>query len=132
MNNTLKENYDLEFIGIIKVTNKIYRIKTKDNKYYCFKHLDDNNESIFAHVCILNLSAFCLPIKNNKGNYITKVNDDYFYLLKWYENEMVLAKEIKLKFYIDELINLHKVSSYDMKINKGYFEEIFIDEFHKI
>jgi len=127
MNEILKNLYNLDVIGIIKITSKLYRIKTKDNKYYGFKHIDSDNESIFAHLCILNLSSFCLPIKNNEGTYISKVNDDYFYLLDWYEDEMVLAKEIRLKFYIEELIKLHQNSAYEIKINNGYFEEIFIE-----
>ena len=127
MNDILNKYYNLDVIGIIKVTNKLYRIKTKDNKYYGFKHLDDNNESIFAFLCMLNLHSFCIPIKNNVGTYITKVNNDYFYLMNWYEEELILAKEIKLKFYIEELTKLHSLSSYDTKINKGYFEEIFIE-----
>lgn len=124
MNNVLNQYYDLEVIGIIKVTNKVYRIKTKDNQYYCFKHVDDDNESIFAHISMLSISSFCSPIKNNHGSYITKINNDNFYLIKWYDDDLVLAKEIKLKFFIEELVNLHKLSSYDNKINKGYFEEV--------
>lgn len=127
MNNILKKLYDLDVIGVIKVTNKVYRIKTKDNKHYGLKHLDDNNESVFAFLCILNISSFCIPIKNNEGNYITKINDENFYLMPWYDDEMLLAKEIKLRFYIEELIKLHNYSSYDTKINTGYFEDIFLE-----
>lgn len=127
MNELLQKFYNLDVIGIIKVTNKLYRIKTKDNNYYGLKHLENNNESIFAHLCILGISSFCLPIKNTNGEYISKINDEYFYLMNWYDDEMILAKEIRLKFYIEELIKLHLESSYEIKINTGYFEEIFIE-----
>ena len=132
MNNKLLELYNIDVLGIIKITPKLYRIKTKENKYYAFKHIDEINESIFAHLSILEINSFCLPIKNIYGNYISKINNDSFILLNWYDDEMILAKEIRLKFFVEELINLHKISSYETKINTGYFDEIFLELEKKI
>lgn len=126
MNKSIKENYNLDIIGIIKVSEKVYRLKTKDNKYYCFKHLDNDNESIFAHLSLLNISSFSMPIKTNNNRFIIEINNEFYYLSEWYNDEMILAKEIRLKFFFDELIRLHKESMYDFKINKGYFEEILL------
>ena len=126
LNEAILDNYNLEVIGIIKVSSKVYRIKTKDNKYYCLKHRENNDESIFAHLSILNINSFSLPLKNNFGKYITDINNEYFYLLNWYEEENILAKEVRLNFFIEELINLHTVSMYENKINKGYFDDIFL------
>ena len=67
LNEAILDNYNLEVIGIIKVSSKVYRIKTKDNKYYCLKHRENNDESIFAHLSILNINSFSLPLKNNFG-----------------------------------------------------------------
>lgn len=124
MNNIIKDNYDLDVIGIIKVSEKVYRLKTRDNKYYCLKHLEDNNESVFAHLGLLNINSFIHPIKSKNNENIIEINGEYFYLSHWYNDEMLLVKEIRLKFFFEELIKLHKESMYDHKINKGYFEEI--------
>ena len=132
MNNYLKEYYNLDVLGIIKITKKLYRIKTKDNKYYAFKYIDDINEGVFAHLSILDIDSFCLPIKNINGNYISKIDNDSFILLDWYDDELILAKELRLKFYFEELIKLHQISSYETKINKGYFEDIFLELEKKI
>lgn len=132
MNNYLKEYYNLDVLGIIKITKKLYRIKTKDNKYYAFKYIDNISEGVFAHLSILDIDSFCLPIKNINGNYISKIDNDSFILLDWYDDELILAKELRLKFYFEELIKLHQISSYETKINKGYFEDIFLELEKKI
>lgn len=126
MNKIIKDNYDLDIIGVIKITDKVYRLKTKENKYFCLKYIENNDESIFAHLSLINLSSFSIPIKNKNKTYITNINDQYYFLTPWYEDEMLQVKEISLKFFFDELIKLHKKSMYDSKINKGYFEEIFL------
>ena len=127
MNNLIKENYNLDAIGIIKITNKVYRIKTKDNKFYCLKYIENDNEGMFGNLSLLNIDTFIIPYLNKYGRYISSFNEDYFYLVDWYNDESVLAKEIRMKFFINELIKLHELSLYNLKINKGHYEDIFID-----
>jgi hypothetical protein len=76
---------------------------------------------------LLNLDTFLIPYLNKNGSYITKINDDNFYLSEWYDDEPILVKEIRMKFFIEEIIKLHEKSLFNLKLNKGHFEDIFID-----
>ena len=109
MNNVIKENYNLNIIAIIKITNKVYRLKTKDNKFYCLKHIENDDTSIFSNLSLLNLDTFLIPYLNNNGSYITKINDDNFYLSEWYDDEPILVKEIRMKFFIEETYIVKKL-----------------------
>ena len=123
MNELLNKYYSLDIIGIIKINDKLFRIKTKENKYYCIKYIEKDNDNIFSNLSLLNINSFVIPYINNYGSYISNHNDKYFYLIDWYNDEPVLVKEIRMKFFIEELIKLHQKSMYNLNINKGHFEE---------
>lgn len=124
MKNIIENHYDIKCIAFIKISNKVFRIKS-DKQDYILKYVDNNiNDSVFAHLAVLKNNRFIIPLKNKIGTYLTKYNDDYqFYITKWYEDEIVLAKDLRLKYYLDTLALLHNESSYTTKVNQGYFEE---------
>lgn len=127
MNNIINEYYSLDVVGIIKITEKVYRIKSKDNKYFCLKYIDKNYEGIFSNLSLLNLDSFIIPYLNKYNSYITLYENNYFYIVDWYNDETVLVKEMRMKFFIDEIIKLHKASLYNLNINRGHFEDIFLE-----
>ena len=38
--------------------------KTKDNKYYCMKFIDEDYEGIFSNLSLLDLNSFVIPYLN--------------------------------------------------------------------
>ena len=71
MKKIIEENYGIKCIAFIKITNRVFRIKS-DKQDYVLKYIDRNvNESIFAHLAVLNTSRFVLPLKNKQGSYLT-------------------------------------------------------------
>ena len=127
MNNILNEFYSINVVGIIKVTDKVYRIKTKDNRYYCLKFIDEDYEGIFSNLSLLDLNSFVIPYLNKYNSYISIYEEKKFYLIDWYNDEPYLVKEMRMKFFVDEIIKLHSKSLYNLNINKGHFEDIFIE-----
>ena len=124
MKKIIEEYYDIKCIAFIKISNKVFRIKT-DKKDYILKYVDYSiNDSVFAHLAVLKSNRFIIPIKNKNGVYLTRYDDNFqFYIALWYEDEIVLAKDLRLKYYLESLAILHNESSYTTKVNQGYYQE---------
>lgn len=124
MKKIIEEYYDIKCIAFIKISNRVFRIKT-DKQDYVLKYVDYTiNDSVFAHLSVLKTNRFIIPIKNKSGTYLTKFDDNYqFYISLWYEDEIVLAKDLRLKYYLESLAILHNESSYTTKVNQGYYQE---------
>lgn len=127
MNDFIKNYYSIDVVGIIKITEKVFRIKSKDNKYYSLKFINDDYENIFSNLSLIELTSFVIPYLNKYGTYISNFNNKNCYLLDWYNDETILVKEMRMKFFIEEIIKLHNKSLYNININKGHFEDIFLD-----
>lgn len=122
MKELIENNYGIKCIAFIKVSNKLFRIKGENNDF-ALKYVDYSvNDSVFAHLSVLKHNRFIIPLKNKSGVYLTKYDDNFqFYISKWYEDEIVLAKDLRLKYYLESLALLHNESSYTTKVNQGYF-----------
>lgn len=128
MKNIIEENYGIKCIAFIKITNRVFRIKS-DNQDYVLKYVDNSiNDSVFGHLAILHNQRFILPLKNKQGAYLTKYDSsNQFYVSRWYDDEVVLAKDVRLRFYLESIAILHNESSYSTRVNQGYFEESIED-----
>ena len=123
MKNELEELYNIEIVSIIKLTQKTYKIITSREEFVLKEHENTALESIYSRLRIINLDLFVLPLKSTKEHYIVDINDKYYSLSPYYEDEEILAKDIRLSFYIKSLATLHDSSSYPLKVNDGFFEE---------
>lgn len=122
MKNLIEQNYNINCIAFIKISSRVFRIKSNESDYV-LKFIDYSvNDSIFAHLSILKNTNFIIPLKNKSGTYLTKYDSlNQFYIAKWYEDEIVLAKDVRLRYYLDSIASLHNESSYQTKVNQGYF-----------
>lgn len=123
MKKELEELYNIEIVSIIKLTQKTYKIITSREEFVLKEHENTALESIYSRLRIINLDLFVLPLKSTKEHYIVDINDKYYSLSPYYEDEEILAKDIRLSFYIKSLATLHDSSSYPLKVNDGFFEE---------
>ena len=123
MKKELEELYNIEITSIIKLTQKTYKIITSREEFVLKEHENTALESIYSRLRIINLDLFVLPLKSTKEHYIVDINDKYYSLSPYYEDEEILAKDIRLSFYIKSLATLHDSSSYPLKVNDGFFEE---------
>lgn len=127
MKELVENNYDLKVIGFIKVTEKVYKIKS-DECFYYLKFCDDNHlDDIIDYIQSVHLKCFVDIIKNKKECYVTEYLDKYFYIMEELLQSSSCLKEIKIKNYFEMLSYIHKHSCYNLKVNKEYFKKIYND-----
>jgi len=126
MKQTINDLYNINPEIIIKISEKVFRIKA-NGQDYILKYLDDNNnlETAYSRLKILNIDSFVIPLINNYEQYISAYNDKYFELALYYPDEMIKAKDMRLKFFLEEIATLHNKSQYYMRVNDGFFEETY-------
>ncbi len=127
MKNAIYELYNIQISILIKLSDHVYKVKSIDNEEYILKYIKDydNLEATYSRLAILNISSFLIPIQNVYGQYISNKDEAYFQLSKYYNDELIQAKDMRLKFYLKELSFLHNKSQYYMKVNDGFFEETY-------
>lgn len=123
MKKEIEERYNIQIISLIKLSDKVYRISSSREEFILKEQPNLSLESTFARLRILNIEEFVLPLKDNNEHYITEIEDKYFSLFPYYEDEEELAKDIRLNFYVKTIASLHDSSSYPLKVNDGFFEE---------
>lgn len=122
MKQCLKEAYDIDVVGFIKVTTKVYKLKV-DDYFLCLKYVDNTNlEMTYEHIKTLQLHCFVDVIKNKYQRVVTKYNDCYFYLMPWVENDLTIVKELKLKSFFETLAFIHCHSFFKYNVSKDYYQ----------
>jgi len=124
MREKLNYYYNINAIGIIKVSQKVYKIKTKDT-FYALK-LVRNKLTLehYPYVNSLHLDCFIPIIVNCDGNFLTSYQDQYFYVMPWIVTDDFIVKELKLRQYFYLLAMIHNRSYYSLKVNIGYFKSM--------
>lgn len=125
MKEILLELYGIDTITFIKISNRVYRIKTND-KDYAIKYIDQVSlESIIEKLKIIKMECFVYPLKNNYNQYVSSFEGVNFIVLPWIDEENILMKDLKLKFFLTSLAELHNRSFYTVKVNSSFFDETY-------
>lgn len=125
MKDTLKTLYDIDVDLISKYDEKVYKIKSKD-KNYCLKYSNycSNNELINKLEALNLSSSFVLPIKNNIRTRQITQKDKSFYIREWIDEDDISSKDLKVKYYLNKLGEIHKKSSYSLNVTISFYKEI--------
>ncbi|MEG0277288.1 MAG: hypothetical protein RR630_09680 [Coprobacillus sp.] len=124
MKELLTDYYSIQVIGIIKVTDKVYKIKC-DNGYYAVKIVESRQiEQVYEYIETLRIKCFIQILINKNNEILTPFHQNYLYLMPYIENSVGLLKEVKIKFYFETLAYLHYNSFYFTKINQQYFDNL--------
>ena len=127
MKDVLYQYYGMTMIGSIKITSRVFKIKTSKDQYIVKitkkKDIEKNYEMIEA----FHLKCFIQIIKNKYHHILTPYQNEYLYLMPCVENNHGLLQEMKIKFYFETLAYLHSQSFYYTKINQDYFEKLYQD-----
>lgn len=123
---TLLENlYNISPISFVKLSDKAYRIKTSNNDYV-LKYVDNINiDMIIEKLTILKIDTFLFPIVNVKGDYISNYNSNFFIIYEWLNEEKVVLKDLKMKFFLEQLAYIHNKTFYHLKVNETFFKETY-------
>lgn len=127
MKDIIKDLYNIDVLTFIKVSDKVYRIKTND-KEYALKYAEQRNiniDFIMEKLSIINVNFFVYPLKNINNQYISTFEDFSFIIFPWIEEDSVLLKDLKLEFFLDSLAELHNKSFYTVKVNNSFFDETY-------
>ena len=133
MKNTLKTLYDIDVDLITKYDKKVYKVKSNDN-LYCLKYSNDFcNNDLINKLEALNLSnSFILPIKSNIRTYHVNQTEKSFFLREWIEEDNVTSKDLKVKYYLTKLAEIHKKTSYSLNVTLSFYKEITMQIEEKI
>lgn len=125
MKETLSELYNLDVVSFIKISNKVYKLKTNDCDY-ALKYIDKVNlESIIEKLKIIKINSFVFPLKNKYNQYVSNIDEINFMVLPWVDEENILLKDLKLKFFLTALADLHNKSFFTIKTNESFFNETY-------
>lgn len=125
MKETILSLYNIEVLTFIKITDKVYKIKSNE-KDYALKYIEQTNlDNLIEKLKIIKLNNFVYPLKNIYKQYVSSFEDVNFIVLPWIEEDSVIAKDLKLKFFLENLANLHNKSFYTIKVNEGFFNETY-------
>lgn len=125
MKQLLKTLYNIDTISFIKLSDKSYRIKTSNNDYV-LKYIDNPNiDIIIEKLNILKIDSFVFPLINNQGEYVSNYNNSNFVIYDFLKEEKVVLKDLKLKFFLDQLAILHNKTFYTLKVNENFFKDTY-------
>lgn len=125
MKSLLKSLYDIDAISFIKLSDKAYRIKTNENDYI-LKYIDNKNiDLIIEKLSILNIDWFLLPKININNDYVSSHNGVNFIVYDYLKEEKVTLNDLKLKFFLDKLAQLHNKTFYTLKVNETFFKDTY-------
>ncbi|WP_249029848.1 hypothetical protein [Tannockella kyphosi] len=123
MKECLQELYNLEVIGFIRLSKYVYKVKTKD-QFYCLKYTTNIHlERMYEHICSLQMNCFVRICKNKEKHILSKYHDQYFYLMPYLEMDQGIVKELKIKYYLETISNVHNSSFFQCAISKDYFKK---------
>ncbi len=125
MKSLLKTLYNIVPISFIKLSDKAYRIKTDTNDYV-LKYVENSNiDIIIEKLSILNIDSFLFPIMNINGDYLSSYNNNIFLVYEWLKEEKAILKDLKLKFFLEQLSLLHNKTFYTLKVNENFFKDTY-------
>ncbi|HBD06556.1 MAG TPA: hypothetical protein DCY93_04020 [Firmicutes bacterium] len=117
----IEENYGITLLGLVKLSDKTYKVFTEEEAFLLKKHDDEYIENIFIRLKMLSIDYFHLPVLTKQGNYLLYDEDKRYALYHYYDDESVLNKDIRLHFYTKALAELHSLSSFPVNVADGYF-----------
>lgn len=124
MKKVLKEYYEIDVVGIIKLSPQVYKIKSHQSIFVAKIVNNKNIEKVNEYIEVLHLNCFVKPCLNKFNEIITPFQQQYLYLMPYVDNSQGVLKEMKIKFYFETLAYIHLNSFYYTKINQDYFERL--------
>lgn len=128
MKQTLKDLYNIDTNSMVKYTDKVYKIKSSDKKDYCLKYSEkDFDYKVIEKINALKLNdCFIMPIKTCIRSNIVQKNDKYFYVSDWVDDDYIESKDLKIKYYLNQIAILHNRSSYTINVSSSFYNELFM------
>lgn len=114
--------YDERIESILKISDKSYKIKTKNSYYFIKEVKDDSLDKVYNRLLLTNINNFVIPLKGNNHKFTQFENEKYYIVSQYYEDEPILGHDIRISFYIRIIANLHKQTSFSINVQDNYLE----------
>ncbi len=124
MKDILESSYSLKIIGIIKIKENIYKIKTDDQLYVVKIVKDTHIEQVYEYIQTMHVHCFVDILLNKNNEVLTRYNEQYLYVMPYLDNSQGKLQDIKIKMYFETLAYLHEKTFYQIKVNQEYYEMI--------
>ena len=125
MKETIKELYNIDVLTFIKVSDKVYKIKT-DKEDYALKYVEQKDlNTLIEKLKIIKFEYLVYPLKNIYGLYISNLEEANFMVLPWLEEDNVLLKDLKLNLFLNVIAELHNRSFYTIRVNSSFFDDTY-------
>lgn len=116
MRDLLKQLYNIEPKALIKCSDKVYQIKCNDNACYSLKYVDHFDDGkVCEKLEALHIDYFTMPIKTLQRTITPTYNDKVIRLTPWIQEEYLEAKDIKLKYYLSRIGEVHQKTTFTSK-----------------
>ncbi|MCD7949167.1 MAG: hypothetical protein LUG12_02750 [Erysipelotrichaceae bacterium] len=127
MKELIYQYYQIDVIGIIKISDRVFKIKSY-NDFYVAKIVNNYElEKIFYNIDAMQINVLVKVLLNIKRQYLTSYKHQYIYLMPFLENKNDIPVEIKIKKYFELIAYLHNQSFYTIKVNDQYFQQLYED-----
>ena len=121
---TINNLYGLEIIKKENKTDKSFLLHCRSGNCFLLKKLDNDSSFIYDFLNNLGISNVLLPRSNINDNFVTKIEDKYYYLTNYYRsNEINISKKTTDLF--EELRILHRNTSFPRKMTPEIYRPKF-------
>lgn len=123
MRDTLKQLYGICPLAMIKCSDKVYQIKCTDENYSLkyVEHQDDGK--ILEKLDALHIDYFSMPLKTYQRSLTPTFKNKTIRLTPWIEEEYLEAKDIKLKYYLSRIGEVHSKSVFTSNVSVSFYKE---------
>ena len=124
MRDILKELYNIEPKALIKCSDKVYQIKCNDNACYSLKYVDHFDDGkVCEKLEALHIDYFTMPIKTQQRTITPTYKDKVIRLTPWIQEEYLEAKDIKLKYYLSRIGEVHQKTAFTSNVSVSFYKE---------
>lgn len=124
MRDLLKQLYNIEPKALIKCSDKVYQIKCNDNACYSLKYVDHFDDGkVCEKLEALHIDYFTMPIKTLQRTITPTYNDKVIRLTPWIQEEYLEAKDIKLKYYLSRIGEVHQKTTFTSNVSVSFYKE---------
>lgn len=124
MRDTIKSLYQIDPKVMIKYSDKVYKIKCDDHDY-CLKYVDQIDDGkIQERINALALQSFILPMKTSIRTNTAYKDNKLFSISSWVDEDYIESKDLKLKYYLSRIGQMHKKTMFSSNVTSSFFKEV--------
>ena len=122
MFNFLRSEYSIKYNSLLKLSDKTYKVLT-DNRYYIIKEVNDTSlDNVYRRLLLSKVNFVLFPLIGRNDNYVQIEDDKKYIVLPFFDDEKILANDLKSDLFINFLIDLHLKTSIEIDINNSFLD----------